>query len=254
MKEKKYIDGKLKIVQRNFIICFIVFGFIMYMSFYNYNQAKVLAPYFVKIVYYNEIKHDKELLEQVIKYINQEDYEMAFETAKVLPDEPPFSKVLGYLEARKIYDENDNEIVNSVLNMLIKDYNSYRALDVDEFFGFDKLPEEILDFEKQVKERKEYFDILSKIAEFGDSPPYVGMRESDLYYTSWGKPYKIETNSSSPFRVERRYSHYYFSYMYKGKRYSGTVMVDKYEGRVVDVSDSRIYTDRYGRVIDLSDI
>jgi len=250
----KRVEGKIKIIQRNFVVCFVLFGFIMYMSFFNYTQAKVIAPYFVNIIYFNEIQHNKELFNQAINYVNQKDYEMALKIADNLSDELPFSKLSAYLEARKIYDENDSEIVDNVWSMLKHNFDdSYRSLNADEFFCFDALPQEIEDFEKEVEKRKEYFEALRKIAEFGDAPPYVGMREENLYYTSWGKPYRIETNSDSPFRGERAYAFYYFSYVYKGKRYAGRVMVDNYDGEVVDVSDGRTYTDRYGRVIDLSD-
>ncbi len=139
-----------------------------------------------------------------------------------MSEEPPFSNLKCYLEARNVYDEQNPQSIELAMDILQYSgfNNSYRSLNADEFFGFDKLPREISDFKIELIERKEYFEEQSKLEKFGNAPPYVGMKEEDLYYTSWGKPYKVEKDLWTG-----KNEQFWFQYVENGKRYTGYVLV-----------------------------
>ncbi len=215
-------NDKVEFVQTNFIMSFIVFGIIMYSLSFLYNQANIITPYLVKVIYYNDIQHNKNLYQQAIECINKDEYKKALEIAADLSEEPPFSNLKCYLEARNVYDEQNPQSIELAMDILQYSgfNNSYRSLNADEFFGFDKLPREISDFKIELIERKEYFEEQSKLEKFGNAPPYVGMKEEDLYYTSWGKPYKVEKDLWTG-----KNEQFWFQYVENGKRYTGYVLV-----------------------------
>ena len=67
-------NDKVEFVQTNFIMSFIVFGIIMYSLSFLYNQANIITPYLVKVIYYNDIQHNKNLYQQAIECINKDEY------------------------------------------------------------------------------------------------------------------------------------------------------------------------------------